>query len=204
MYEAPSPTEGDGSKSAEDIYQDKNSRSVETHPTIAATAVGNRQDRRECGQRYEQLHKRNEGRLDQDHSSRLSDMDKRRITQGVCDGIGVSDQQRDLAVRYMDALDLDRFGNQKRIEKVALAVIRYVVETDRAEEIRRDPSKTADDFTRISENEEYKELLEKFDADLGDIRTISDSFKEWIGDGGQPTPSDGPKAGFPGTDPNLP
>lgn len=197
------PSEGDSAHSETDLHHDKHSLSVETYPSVAATAVGNDADRKKVGPRYSRLHARNEGRLDQDHSQRLSEMDKRRITQCICDDLGISDQQRDLSVRYMDALDLDQFGNQKKIEKVALAVIRHVVDSERMEQIRKDPKKKPDDLIRLSENEVYKELLSKFETDLGDIGTIATKFKEWKKSGGTPSPESLPKP-KPGRDPHLP
>ncbi len=48
-----------------------------------------------------------------------------------CNALEVTPWQRDLALGVMDEIDLTEFGSQRAIEKVALVVIRHVVDVDR-------------------------------------------------------------------------
>lgn len=64
-------------------------------------------------------------------SERAHRLDRLRTTQALCNAIGVTPWQRDVALGVMDEIDLTAFGSQRAIEKVALVVVRHVVDTDR-------------------------------------------------------------------------
>lgn len=85
------------------------------------------------GGNIERLVRHNEGRhhLDGSLSAREAARDKKRITQAFCSSLDVSLHQQREAVSIMGRINLDRFGRQKRIEKVALGVIKVVVTRDR-------------------------------------------------------------------------
>ena len=73
----------------------------------------------------------------------------------------------------MADLDLDKFGNQKRIEKIALVVIRYIVERDR--------NKGADEYWyRITSNDRYVELMNEYGMDHGDLMRLGPKVREEI------------------------
>ena len=65
------------------------------------------------------------------HSERTHRLDRLRTTQALCNAIGVTPWQRDVALGVMDEIDLTAFGSQRAIEKVALVVVRHVVDVDR-------------------------------------------------------------------------
>lgn len=85
------------------------------------------------GTRLRRLIRQNEGRHQSDgrHSTRAAARDKKRVTQAFCSVLSVTDHQQREAVGLMGRLNLDRFGQQKRLEKIALTVIRVVVDSDR-------------------------------------------------------------------------
>ena len=65
------------------------------------------------------------------HSERAHHLDRLRTTQALCNALDVTPWQRDLALGIMDEIDLTEFGSQRAIPKVALVVIRHVVDVDR-------------------------------------------------------------------------
>jgi hypothetical protein len=69
-------------------------------------------------------------------------------------------------------LNLDGFGQNKRIEKVALTVIRVVVNYNRFAHLRKK------DAPRISETEDFKRLAKSVDLDMRTMRRLSRSIKE--------------------------
>lgn len=85
------------------------------------------------GTRLRRLIRQNEGRHRSDgrHSTREAARDKKRVTQSFCSVLAVTAHQQREAVSIMGQLNLDRFGQQKRLEKIALGVIRIVVDLDR-------------------------------------------------------------------------
>ncbi|WP_255170416.1 DNA-directed RNA polymerase subunit epsilon [Natrononativus amylolyticus] len=65
------------------------------------------------------------------HAARAHQLDRLRTTQALCNALEVTPWQRDLALGIMDEIDLTEFGSQRAIPKVALVVIRHVVDVDR-------------------------------------------------------------------------
>lgn len=82
------------------------------------------------------LHNEGRHRSDGNHSVREAARDKIRITESFCSHLGVTPYQQSEALSAIGRLNLDRFGQQKRLEKVALAVIKVVVERDRFHRLR--------------------------------------------------------------------
>jgi hypothetical protein len=122
----------------------------------------------------DRLAEHNEGRHPSDGSlsARLARLDKKRITQAYCSRLDVTQFQRDEAVRAMLLLNLDDFGQNKRIEKVALTVIRVIVNYNRFAHLQKP------DAPRISETENFKQLAESVDLDKRTMRRLSRSIKE--------------------------
>ena len=115
------------------------------------------------------------GRSSTNLSSRLATRDKIEVTGDLCDRLDVTDGQTKRAKAVMIALDLDRFGSQKRIENVALAVIRFV-------HLWEHHQRGVIPEPRLSSTPAYKALLEEFDLDHGDIMRISTVLKEQLRD----------------------
>jgi hypothetical protein len=149
---------------------------------VGATSVGTASERtRHTRFSYlrtpaDKLFKLNEGRHPSDGTlgARLARLDKKRITQAYCSELDVTAFQRDEAVRAMLLLDLDAFGQQKQIEKVALTVIRTVVNYNRLSHLRKL------DAERISETAAFKRLAESVGLDTRTMTRLSTRIKDQL------------------------
>lgn len=65
------------------------------------------------------------------YSKRAHRLEKLRLTHALCSRLGLTPWQRDRAIGTMVDLDLTAFGSQRAIPKVALVVIRHVVDRER-------------------------------------------------------------------------
>ena len=65
------------------------------------------------------------------YGARAHHLDRLRTTQALCNALELTPWQRDLTLGIMDEIDLTAFGSQRSIPKVALVVIRHVVDLDR-------------------------------------------------------------------------
>jgi len=184
---------GDGALSVQECFHDRHAPTT-GYESDAATMVGTPSERDARAARLQRI---NEGRHRSDgrHSLRESRRDKTRIAQALCNALDLTRLQRDRVLGYMRALDLDRFGQQKAIARVALAVIRYVVDAQRFAANPADPA-------RIAEEERFRSLLAEQDMDKGDLMRVSQVFKEWLRETDATPRNRG--VGFPGRDPNLP
>jgi len=129
------------------------------------------------------LIRHNEGRhrSDGNHSVREAARDKKRITQSFCSALDVTPFQQREAVAAMGRLNLDRFGHQKRLEKVALATIKVIVERDRFHRFRQsselatlDAEKLPD---RMLDEDQYCDLLDQYDVSRKDLYSASQLVK---------------------------
>lgn len=138
--------------------------------------------------RIARLVRQNEGRHPSDggHSAREAARDKKRITQSFCSALELTEYQRKEAVSVISRLNLDRFGSQKRLEKVALCVIQFVVDRDRQRLFLngRDPSEidlAAIDFDqqppKLIEDPRFGTLCEEYAVSAKDRYSISQLIK---------------------------
>lgn len=131
---------------------------------IGATSIGVEHERRSHSRRRglqvksTKLSDHNEGRHPSDgsQSSRLAELDKKRLTQTLCSRLHVGGLIQEEAVRAMLALDLRAFGVHKQIERVALAVICVITDYHRRYK-RRDA--TAE---RLGSKPHFKKLAHEF------------------------------------------
>lgn len=129
------------------------------------------------------LVRHNEGRHQSDgnHSAREAARDKKRITQSFCSKIGVTPYQQREAVTAIGSLNLDRFGRQKRLEKVALGTIKVIVEWDRFHKYEQDVDlatlSEGDMPDRMLENREYCNLIDEFEVSRKDLFSVSQLVK---------------------------
>jgi hypothetical protein len=80
----------------------------------------------------------------------------------------------------MTTMNLDRFGRQKRLSKVALATIKVVVEWDRFNRIPEEalPDLDADRLPpRMLEQDEFQTLLEEQEVSKSDLYSVSQLVK---------------------------
>ena len=127
------------------------------------------------------------------HSKRAHYLDRLRTTQALCNALDVTPWQRDLALGIMGDIDLTEFGSQRAIPKVALVVLRHVVDVDRRQYFGLDDL----DASALSSDrmeslfEEYKShdvtdeaafqrLAERHDLDLTNLNRLRRVLKEQL------------------------
>ncbi len=80
----------------------------------------------------------------------------------------------------MATMNLDRFGRQKRLSKVALATIKVLVEWDRS---RRFPDEALSELDEedlpkgLLQESDYRELLEQQEVSKADLYSVSQLVK---------------------------
>lgn len=134
----------------------------------SATSVGKPDDKN-----YDsRLQKINEGRhqTDGELSVYESKRDKKRIAQALCSALPITKLQQRTVVRLIEQLNLDRFGQQKAIERVTLGVIAVVVTEDRVE---KNP-----EATWISWEDEFQDLMKQHDVSMSDLSTIKEIVRD--------------------------
>jgi hypothetical protein len=138
--------------------------------------------------KIKRLLRHNEGRhhSDGDHSKREAARDKKRVTQSLCSALGVTPYQQQQATSAMGQMNLDRFGQQKRIEKVALCTIKIVVNHDREQYFLNgnDPADLdlsaidSDQFpTKFGQGSQFSSLCGQHDLSESDKNTITKIVK---------------------------
>lgn len=128
------------------------------------------------------LIRHNEGRhpSDGNHSTREATRDKVRVTESFCSTLDLPSHQQRAAVAAMATMNLDRFGRQKRLGKVALATIKVIVEWDRS---RRFPDDVVSDLdeddlpTRMLDDPDYREILDQQGVSKADLYSVSQLVK---------------------------
>jgi|AntRauMinimDraft_4_1070384.scaffolds.fasta_scaffold06511_1 hypothetical protein len=131
----------------------------------------------------------NEGRHQSEggHSAREAARDKKRITESFCSALDVTAYQQGRAISAMSQLNLDRFGQQKQIEKVALCAIGVIVDRDRRHYFLggKDPSEV--DLSgvdlqeypdRFSQQETFQKLCTQYGVSKADHYSVSQLVKQ--------------------------
>ncbi|SFB68309.1 hypothetical protein SAMN05444422_101131 [Halobiforma haloterrestris] len=145
------------------------------------------------------------------YSERAHRLDRLRTTQALCNALELTPWQRDLALGVMDEIDLTEFGSQRAIPKVALVVIRHVVDVDRRSYFGLDdvdaqelsPDRMEELFGQyrahdIADEPTFKELAAKYGLDTTSLNRLRRVLKSQLED-------DLPAYGRnPYRDPNLP
>jgi hypothetical protein len=138
---------------------------------------------------HEERHPAMEG-----YSERAHRLEKLRLTHALCSSLDLTPWQRDRAIGTMVKLDLTAFGSQRAIPKVALVVIRHVVDREREhhlglhddEWIAKQPpdrlSDLYDQFHSITDDEQFTALCEQYDLGVTNLnrlrRTLTDQLDE--------------------------
>ena len=121
---------GSGALSRADVQRDSTVRRWGV-VTPSATVIGRaRSPEADLSESIRRLHDEQHGATP-GYSERAHHLDRLRTTQALCNALEVTPWQRDLALGVMDEIDLTEFGSQRAIAKVALVVIRHVVDVDR-------------------------------------------------------------------------
>jgi hypothetical protein len=121
---------GSGSLSRADVQRDSTIRQWGI-VTPSATVIGRAESPNgDLSESIRRLHDEQHGATP-GYSERAHRLDRLRTTQALCNALDVTPWQRDLALGVMDEINLTEFGSQRAIPKVALVVIRHVVDVDR-------------------------------------------------------------------------
>lgn len=128
---------------------------------------------------HEERHPAMEG-----HSSRMHRLEKIRITHALCNELSLTPWQRDRAIGVMADLDLTVFGSQRAVPRVALVVIRHVVDTEREHYLglhddewvaSLDPDRMGDlygQFHSITDEDRFEELLDTHGLDRTSLNRL--------------------------------
>jgi hypothetical protein len=183
---------GDGALSEEELYIDKHAEK-EVYETPDATSIGKHGERSEREERLQEVNEERD-RFSDGFAERMHYADRRRVVEALCSSLPVSQTEQELAISAFENLDLDQFGNQKAVEKVAFATIRHVVDERRIEhgadweDLLRDSDEYQDAKERVLPNERgFMKLCDKV-SDAIERIPLGPQFSTTI----------------PGRDPNLP
>ncbi len=128
---------------------------------------------------HEERHPAMEG-----YSERAHRLEKLRLTHALCSSLSLTPWQRDRAIGTMVDLDLTVFGSQRAIPKVALVVIRHVVDREREHHLglhddewiqEQPPNRLADlyeQFRSITDEEQFTALCEQYDLDVTNLNRL--------------------------------
>lgn len=184
---------GDSTVSRADLQRDETTRRWGL-VTPSATRIGRAEspdgDLSDSIRRlHEERHPAMEG-----YSRRAHRLEKLRLTHALCGSLGLTPWQRDRAIGTMIKLDLTAFGSQRAIPKVALVVIRHVVDREREHHLGlhdeewiadQPPERLADlyeQFHSITDDEQFTTLCEQHDLNVTNLnrlrRTLTDQLDE--------------------------
>ncbi|SDQ23795.1 DNA-directed RNA polymerase subunit epsilon [Natronobacterium texcoconense] len=201
---------GSGSLSRADVQRDSTVRQwgvVTPSATVIGRAESADADLSESVRRlHDEQHAATPG-----YSERAHRLDRLRTTQALCNALELTPWQRDLALGVMDEIDLTEFGSQRAIPKVALVVIRHVVDVDRRSYFGLDdvdvqslsPDRMEELFGQyrahdITEEETFERLAAQYGLDTTSLNRLRRVLKAQLED---ELPAYGRN---PYRDPNLP
>jgi hypothetical protein len=203
---------GDGSVRRADLQRDQTVR--QWGPvTPSATQIGRAESPEgDLSESVRRLHEERHSAM-AGHSSRMHRLDKLRISHALCNDLSLTPWQRDRVVGIMTDLDLTAFGSQRAIPKVALVVIRHVVDRERErylglhdEEWIRGLSPDQldslyDQFRSITDEEPFSELVTKHGLDVTSLNRLRRVLVEQLR---EQELTDAVYGRNPHRDPNLP
>jgi hypothetical protein len=128
------------------------------------------------------------------YSRRAHRLEKLRLTHALCGDLSLTPWQRDRAIGIMVDLDLIAFGSQRAIPKVALVVIRHVVERERERHLglhddewiaEQSPERLADlydQFRSITDEDRFDALCASYDLDVTNLNRLRRALTEQLDD----------------------
>ncbi|EMA49933.1 MULTISPECIES: hypothetical protein [Halococcus] len=126
------------------------------------------------------------------YSERAHRLEKLRLTHALCGDCSLTPWQRDRAIGIMVDLDLTAFGSQRAIEKVALVVIRHVVDRERERHLglhddewiaEQSPERLADlydQFSSITDEDRFSDLCATYDLDVTALNRLRRTLTEQL------------------------
>ncbi|ODR83231.1 DNA-directed RNA polymerase subunit epsilon [Haladaptatus sp. W1] len=182
---------GDGTVRRADLQRDQSVRRwgpVTPSATVIGRADSPESDLSENVRRlHEERHSAMAG-----HSSRMHQLDKLRVSHALCNDLSLTPWQRDCVIGIMSELDLTVFGSQRAIPKVALVVIRHVVDREREHYlglhddrwIRQQPperlTELYESFQSLTDEEQFTELATKHGLDITSLNRLRRVLKHQI------------------------
>jgi hypothetical protein len=174
---------GDGALHRDEANKDAITRQWDP-VTPSATMIGRAEDpESDVGERIRRLHDEHHPAME-GHGERMHRLDKARITQALSNSLDLSAWERDRALGVILQLDLTAFGSQRAIPKVALVVIKHVVDEHRkrrlglhdADWIRDLPpdlmTELYDRFTSITDEDRYREAIAEHGLDVTAVNRL--------------------------------
>ena len=203
---------GDGAVGRADLQRDQTVR--QWGPvTPSATQIGRAESPdADLSESVRRLHEERHSAM-AGHSSRMHRLDKLRISHALCNDLSLTPWQRDRVVGIMSDLDLTAFGSQRAIPKVALVVIRHVVDREREHYLglhdeewigQLPPDRLGDlydQFRSITDEPQFSDLVEKHGLDVTSLNRLRRTLKEQLADQHL---EDAVYGRNPHRDPNLP
>ncbi|WP_049901169.1 hypothetical protein [Halococcus agarilyticus] len=128
------------------------------------------------------------------YSARAHRLEKLRLTHALCGDLALTPWQRDRAIGIMVDLDLTAFGSQRAIPKVALVVIRHVVDRERERHLglhddewiaEQSPERLADlydQFRSITDEDRFDALCEQHGLDVTNLNRLRRTLTEQLDD----------------------
>ncbi|WP_128478151.1 DNA-directed RNA polymerase subunit epsilon [Halorussus pelagicus] len=203
---------GDGAVGRADLQRDQTVR--QWGPvTPSATQIGRAESPdADLSESVRRLHEERHSAM-AGHSSRMHRLDKLRISHALCNDLSLTTWQRDRVVGIMSDLDLTAFGSQRAIPKVALVVIRHVVDREREHYLglhdeewigQLPPDRLGDLYDRfrsITDDPQFSDLVEKHGLNVTSLNRLRRTLKEQLADQHL---EDAVYGRNPQRDPNLP
>ena len=184
---------GDSTVSRADLQRDETVRRWGL-VTPSATRIGRAESPdHDLSENIRRLHEERHPAME-GYSERAHRLEKLRLTHALCSSLELTPWQRDRAIGTMVDLDLTAFGSQRAIPKVALVVIRHVVDREREHHLglhddewiaEQVPERLADlyeQFRSITDDEQFTALCDQHDLGVTNLnrlrRTLVDQLDE--------------------------
>lgn len=203
---------GDGAVRRADLQRDQSVRKWGP-VTPSATIIGRaKSPESDLSDNIRRLHEERHSAM-AGHSSRMHHLDKLRVSHALCNDLSLTPWQRDCVLGIMSELDLTAFGSQRAIPKVALVVIRHIVDREREhhlglhdnEWIRGLPPERLtdlyDQFQSLTDEDQFTNLAQKHGLDVTSLNRLRRVLKEQLDERGLEYAVHGRN---PHRDPNLP
>jgi hypothetical protein len=182
---------GDSTVSRADLQRDETVRRWGL-VTPSATRIGRADSpEHDVNENVRRLHEERHPAME-GYSERAHRLEKLRLTHALCSNLGLTPWQRDRAIGTMVDLDLTAFGSQRAIPKVALVVIRHVVDREREHHLglhddewiaEQPPERLADlyeQFHSITDDDQFTALCEKYDLDVTNLNRLRRTLTEQL------------------------
>lgn len=184
---------GDSAVARADLQRDETTRRWGL-VTPSATRIGRAESPLDdVGENVRRLHDERHPAME-GYSARAHRLEKLRLTHALCGRLELTPWQRDRAIGTMVELDLTAFGSQRAIPKVALVVIRHVVDLERERHLglhdddwigEQPPERLGalyDRFESITDDEQFQALCAEYDLDVTSLNRLRRTLREQLDD----------------------